>query len=461
MTCNDFSRRRFLRLGGSTLAGAGLALGANPALTLAQAESGMLGDGAGADYRALVCVYLDGGCDGFSLLVPSGSSEHAAFARSRGALAIERGDLLGLDAADGTGGTAGLNRSAAALKPLFDEGRLAMIANVGNLIEPTTREQYENASVSLPVQLFSHSDQTIQWQQLQGADRAGDGWGALAAGVLSREHAQRDHLTSISLDGSNYWQAGAGQRPFSMKENGVIEYNGLDAESGWQAPRLEAFRRVLAHERSHLFADAYADLQARALRITGELGAVLESEGGRVSEPPPDNPLALRLAMVARVIAARNALGMRRQIFYVSMDGFDVHDNQNRDQPLLFAQLGEALAWFQGAIDGLGEASNVTAFTASDFGRSLGGNGNGTDHGWGNHLMAMGGAVRGGAILGTLPRLDIDGPDAVGRGRVLPTLAAAQYAATLLRWVGLDESQLDEVLPTLGNFPARDLGFLA
>ena len=461
MTSIDHRRRRFLRLGSGTLAGAGLALGANPTLTLAQAESGLLGDGAGADYRALVCVYLEGGCDGFSLLVPSGPSEHAAYVRSRGALAIERGDLLGLDGTDAVGAAAGLHPSAAALKPLFDEGRLAMIANVGNLVEPTTPEQYENASVSLPVQLFSHSDQSIQWQQLQGADRATSGWGALAADVLSREHAQREHLTSISLDGSNYWQAGTDQRPFSMRETGVIEYNGLDADSGWQAPRLDAFRRVLAHQRSNVFTQAYAELQSRALRISAELGTVLDSERARVPEPPADNPLAQRLAMVARVIAARDALGMRRQIFYVRMDGFDVHDDQNLEQPVLFAQLGDALAWFQRAVDGIGESANVTAFTASDFGRSLGSNGNGTDHGWGNHMVALGGAVRGGTIHGTLPRLDMDGPDSVGRGRVLPTLAAAQYAATLLRWVGLDEPQLDAVLPTLGNFAARDLGFLS
>ena len=265
----------------------------------------------------------------------------------------------------------------------------------------------------------------------------------------------------MSLDGSNYWQAGRGQRPFSLREEGVIDYNGLDADSDWQRPRRDAFERVLAHHQGHVLSAAYADLQRRALQITGDLGELLELDGARVGEPPADNALAARLAMVARVIAARGSLGMRRQIFYVSMDGFDVHDDQNLEQPLLFAQLADALAWFQGTLDELGEADNVTAFTSSDFGRSLASNGDGTDHGWGNHLMAFGGAVRGGTIHGRLPRLDIDGPDSVRNGRVVPRLAAAQYAATLLRWVGLDDAQLHHVLPTLSNFPAHDLGFMA
>ena len=458
MRC-DPARRRFLRLGGGTLAGAGLALGANPAATLARAADGALGDGGADGYRALVCVYLDGGCDGFSLLVPTGAAEHRAYVRSRGQLAVARERLLALPATQS--GTVGLHPDAEALRPLYDAGRLAMIANVGNLVEPTTAEQYRDGGVALPAQLFSHSDQSIQWQQLQGRDRATDGWGALAASVLSGEHAQRDYLTSISLDGANYWQSGAGRRPFSMRESGVIGYNGLDGTSDWQRPRLDAFRRVLGPERRHVLVDAYRDLQTRAMDITAELGQVLEREAGRVGEPPADNPLAERLAMVARLIAARGSLGMRRQIFYVRMEGFDVHDDQNRDLPVLFGQLGEALGWFQGTLDGLGESDGVTTFTASDFGRALNGNGNGTDHGWGNHLMAMGGAVRGGTVHGTLPRLDVDGPDSVNNGRVLPTLAATQYAATLLGWLGLDDAQLATVLPTLRNFERRDLGFMA
>ncbi|MEE9321242.1 MAG: DUF1501 domain-containing protein [Granulosicoccus sp.] len=458
MTTKNNSRRRFLRTGTQVIAGAGLALGADPALTLAQAADGGLD--TNGDYRALVCVYLQGGCDGFSLLVPTGNAEYHAYASSRGQLAISRNNLIELDDLTGNSPPAGLHTSASALQPLFNDGRLAMIANIGNLVEPTSKEAYENGSAIVPTQLFSHSDQEIQWQQLQGRNRGQEGWGALAADYLSA-YQSRDYLTSISLAGSNYWQAGTGQRPFSMTESGVLKYAGLGQVSDWERPRTEAFKRVLDLPRRHVFTRAYADLQKRAMSITTELGAVLESNAGLLGESPIENELAAKLGMVAQLIAAQDKLGMRRQIFYVRMTGFDVHDNQNREQPELFAQLAEALAYFQDALDELGQSENVTTFTASDFGRSLTSNGDGTDHGWGNHLMAMGGAVRGGRIYGTMPRLEVDGPDSVHNGRILPTLSASQYASTLLRWLGLDDSQLDHVLPNLGNFPTRDLGFMA
>ena len=451
---NNYNRRRFLQLSTKTIAGAGLALGANPLFTLANAADGGLD---GGDYRALVCIYLEGGCDGFSLMVPTGNSEYEEYANSRGNLAVARDSLIGLN-----GGSAplGLHPSAESLRPLYDDGRLALIANIGNLIEPTSREQYENRSVVLPSQLFSHSDQSIQWQQLQGHNSGDQGWGAGAAQYLS-EFQERDYLTSISLAGSNYWQAGVGQRPYTMTESGVLNYAGMDDNSDWQQPRVEAFKRVLETQRRHMFSNAYADMQKRAISITAELGAVLESNAGLFTERPPENELAAKLDMVAQLIAAQEALGLRRQIFYVSMRGFDVHDNQNRDIPELFAELSNAMSYFQGRIDALGRSESVTTFTASDFGRSLMSNGDGTDHGWGNHLMAMGGAVQGGQIIGELPRLDADGPDSVHNGRILPTLSATQYAATLLRWVGLEDSQLHTVLPNLNNFTVQDLNFMA
>lgn len=455
---NNCTRRRFLQLGSRTIAGAGLALGTSPLMTLAQAADGVVGSASG--YRALVCIYLSGGCDGFSLLVPTGNAEHAEYTRSRGQLALPRNQLIDLYSNSGNAPAMGLHQSAASLQPLFNDGRLAMIANVGNLIEPTSKEEYENASVILPAQLFSHADQEIQWQQLQGRDRAQTGWGALAANHLASYQTRQD-LTSVTMAGSNYWQSGLGKRPFSLRSSGIAQYSGLDSTDNWEQPRADAFERVLGLSRQHVMTSAYADLQHRAMSITAELGAALKQSEGAFTAPPVENELAESLSMVAQLIAAQGTLGLQRQIFYVNMDGFDVHDNQSREQPELFAQLAEAMAWFQGAMDELGQSENVTAFTASDFGRMLTSNGDGTDHGWGNHLMAMGAAVRGGELYGNLPSLDIDGPDSVHHGRVLPTLSASQYAATLLRWIGLNDGDLDEVLPNLTNFSQRDLNFLA
>ena len=452
---NHYTRRRFLKLGSQTLAGAGLALGAHPALTLARAADSSAQQSQ--DYRALVCVYLEGGCDGFSLMVPIGSYEHQEYAASRGELAIPRNKLIDLQ---GGRSPIGLHPEASQLQPLFDDERLAMIANVGTLVEPTSREQYLNNEVDVPAQLFSHSDQAIQWQQLQGRDRATEGWGARSAEYLSGLQ-DRDYLTSISLAGSNYWQSGAGQRPFSLTESGVLQYQGMDGSNNWQQPRRNAFERVLDIPRRHLFTKAYADLQKRAMNITAELGQALAGNAGLFSDQPPENSLAQKLNMVAQLIAAQDQLGLRRQIYYVNMRGFDVHDNQSRELPTLFAELTEALTFFQNKIDMLGMGPEVTTFTASDFGRSLLSNGDGTDHGWGNHLMVMGGAVKGGSIYGQLPSLELDGPDAIHHGRILPSTSATQYAATLLDWIGLDNAALHDVLPTLGNFSEHDLGFLA
>ena len=435
--------------------GAGLALGGNPLKSLAYAQDAVQTPDNG--YRALVCIYLEGGIDGFSLMVPTDTFEHQVFAEARGNLAIDYAHLMELG-----GGTSPLmlNSSAAALQPLYDEGRLATIANVGTLIEPTTLEQYENNAVDLPAQLFSHSDQAIQWQQLQGRGRDVTGWGAKAVDYLQSYQA-KDYLTSISLSGSNYWQTGLTRRPYAMDAGGALQYQGLDATDNWQQPRVDAFRYVLDLQRTHVMSKAYADLQKRAMSVTAELGMALEQNSGMFDDTPEDNPLADKLAMVAQLIAAQETLGLRRQIYYVTMGGFDVHDNQNKAQPELFAQLANAMSYFQGKLDTLGQSNNVTTFTASDFGRSLLSNGDGTDHGWGNHLMAMGGAVQGGNIYGTLPSLDVNGPDSIHHGRILPTLSATQYAATLLDWIGLQEQEVDEVLPTLRNFDTRNLGFLA
>lgn len=452
---NSYSRRRFLNLGARTIAGAGLALGPVPALTLARAaqESAL----QSADYRALVCVYLEGGCDGFSLMVPTSAYEHQEYAASRGNLAIPREQLLELN---GGSDSLGLHPQATSLQTLYDEGQMAVIANVGTLIEPTTREQYMNNAVQLPSQLFSHSDQSIQWQQLQGRGRANEGWGSKSAEHFSQLQ-ERDYLTSITLAGSNYWQAGGGQRPFSLTESGVIEYKGMDSSNDWQQPRRTAFERILETPRQHLFSKAYADLQKRAMNITTELGQVLESNSQLFEDAPPDNPLASQLNRVAQLIAARDQLGLRRQIYYVSMRGFDVHDNQSRELPELFSRLSDALSYFQGKIDYLGMAPDVTTFTASDFGRSLLSNGDGTDHGWGNHLMVLGGAVQGASIYGQLPSLELDGIDAVHNGRILPSTSATQYAATLLQWLGLDPAAVHDILPDLANFDVHDLGFIA
>ncbi len=453
---SEYNRRRFLKRGCQAISTAGLALGANPMLTLARAAETDFS--ASDDYRALVCIFLQGGSDGFSLFVPTANGDYQDYANSRKALAVDRNNLLELSTQSGP--QIGIHSAAAPLQSLFNDGKLSMVSNVGNLIEPTTIQQYKDKTVQLPAQLFSHSDQEIQWQQLQGRNRGTDGWGAIAADYLS-QYQERDYLTSISLAGSNYWQAGYGQRPFTMKETGVLEYAGLDINDEWEGVRAEAFNRVMQQNQTNVHASAFADIQNRARNVTAELGRVLESNSALVLAQPVEGTLASQLSMVAQLIAAREQLGLHRQIFYVEMKGFDVHDNQNADNATLFAELAEGMSFFQNTLEQIGMAEQVTTFTASDFGRTLTSNGDGTDHGWGNHMMVMGGAVNGGQIIGELPSMAVEGPDSVHNGRILPKISASQYAASLLEWAGLEQAQLQHVLPNLVNFDGHDLGIFS
>jgi len=392
-------------------------------------------------------------------MVPTGTAEYNEYARARGALAVGKSDLLSINARSTNVSSVGLHPSAAPLRQLFEEQKLAMVSNVGNLVQPTSVEQYKNKAVVLPTQLFSHADQEMQWQQLQGRGRGTQGWGALASEHLSA-FQDKKHLTSITLDGSNHWQTGLASRPFSMRETGVLKYSGMSDKKSWQLARYNAFQRVQALSQDHEFIKEYATIQQRAMSVTEELGLVLAQNEGISVAPAEGNSLAQRLNMVVQLVAAREQLGMRRQVFFINMRGFDVHDNQNLEIPELFSELTEGMQFFQTALEAIGQGDNVTTFTASDFGRSLSSNGDGTDHGWGNHLMVMGGAVNGGDIYGTLPRLSVDGPDSVSNGRVLPTLSSAQYAATILDWAGLDNAQLSNTLPLLDNFEQRNLGFM-
>lgn len=446
----EFTRRRFLTLGCKAIATAGLA----------STTSMRLSHAATDDYRALVCINLQGGNDGFNMLVPSSGAAYQEYANDRGHLAIGSSDLIAINPISANSTPAGLHPAMAPLKSIFDQGQLGFQANVGTLVEPTTAEDVRNKSVKLPQQLFSHHDQLRQWQQLDHVSDAYSGWGARAADMLAATQAN-PNLTAISLDGSNDWLNGGEQAPFNVGPDGVNSYSGMDnMDSNWQEPRRQAFIDLLHQRYSNVFAQEYADLQARALVLSANVGAALERFGELQTPVPEDNELAAQLAMVAKLIAIKDEFRMTRQLYYVNLSGFDTHDDQLDKQPELFSQLSSALAFFHQALGEIGQLNNVTSFTTSDFGRTVTSNGDGTDHGWGNHHIVMGGAVSGADIYGTLPRIAVDGPDDSRNGRIVPTTAASQYAATSLRWLGMNESELDQLLPTLRNFQQRDLGFL-
>ena len=447
------TRRNFLKLGCKTIVGAGLMSGVTAKIAHAQSA-------ASRDYAALVCINLDGGNDGFNMLVPSSGAAYSEYSEGRGHLATGTADLITLNPATANTTSVGLNSHMAKLKPLFDAGHLAFQANVGTLVEPATPDDVRNESVRLPEQLFSHHDQARQWQKLDHYHEWNSGWGARATDIIASQQSN-PNLAAISLVGSNDWQAGGEQSAFSIESEGVASYSGMDDLTGdWQMPRRQAFIELLHQQYNNVFERSYAELQSRALVLSTNVGAALTKLGELATPVPINNSLASQLAMVAKLIAIKDEFRMTRQLFYVSLTGFDTHDDQLKNQPYLYSQVAEAMAFFHQALVELNQLNNVTSFTTSDFGRSVSGNGDGTDHGWGNHHIMMGGAVNGGDIYGHIPRVAVGGPDDYRNGRIVPTTAVSQYAATQLRWLGLSEAEINTLLPSLSNFEQRDLGFM-
>ncbi len=441
-------RRRFIAAAGAGLAGASLGF-ARPA------------GAAFEDFRALVCVFLFGGNDAFNMVVPRSAAEHDVYARSRQNLAIGRDVLLPIEPLTSDGAQYGLHPRMGALRPSFDAGRLAVVANVGPLVQPVTRDQFLARAVPVPPQLFSHNDQQDQWQTAKGLRELQTGWAGRAADLIAAELPGQALPVNVSLAGTSVFQIGVDASPYAIGSDGAPTFIALtNPQAGFYAERRAMFERLLAVRQPSPVGRALTAVQARSLELAGVVNGALGA-APPIATPFPGSPLAAQLAAVARLIAVRDRLGMRRQVFLVAAGGFDTHDDQNQLQPNLLGDVADSLAAFDAALLELGVAQDVVAFTQSDFGRTLTSNGDGTDHGWGAHQLVLGGAVAGREIYGRMPRLEIGGPDDVGGGRIVPTLSVDQYAATLLRWFGLGEAQLDAVLPNLGNFPARDVGFVA
>ena len=458
------------------------------------------------DYRALVCLFLFGGNDSQNLVIPLGG-EYAGYATGRGNLAIPTANVLPLNAGI-AGRSFGLHPSMTGLANIFNTDRkLAIASNVGVLLQPTTKAQYQ-ARTNLPPQLFSHSDMQSHWQTGRADAPAESGWGGRLADLIESANGNSQVSVSISAAGQNLLQKG----------NTTVAY----AVSGWSSTRSAIVRRMrsyrdwdnysparpnpqaafanqLAIARANVLEDQWGDMATRALN-TGEFvnstlynvdatGNAIRDAQGNYSEKFPITPappmtfinssgasqsnrLAGQLRSVANMIAARDALGVKRQIFFVSLGGFDNHGDQfknsnNATTPILsglhadlLKQIDQAMTWFYNWTVQQGISQNVTTFTLSDFARTLTSNGTGSDHGWGGHYFALGGAVNGGTLYGgaggtagdAFPTVTLGGPLDVGQGRLLPVTSVEEYGATFARWMGASSGELAGVFPNLGRF---------
>ena len=453
------NRREFLRTSSAA------AVAATFANTPGFAYSQVVGTTAPFDdYRALVCVFLHGGNDSFNMLVPKSTAEYNAYLSSRQNLALAREDLLPINPLSLTPGSEpfGLHPAMAATQNLFATEKAAFVANVGPLVEPTTKAAYQSQSVSLPSQLFSHNDQQAQWHSLKGANTSKTGWAGRLADLIRNSVTNQKMATNASLNGTSLFQSAEETIAYVMGQTGPLQFSGFSTDRGHllSAQRL-AFQRIVEARYDSIYERGFAEIQKRAIEAADTVTAAIQSpEADLIVINPTDSPLLKQLKTVAKLIAARDQLEMQRQIFFVGIGGFDSHDNQNQDQPGLLGGVSDDIAAFYDLTVDLNIANGVTTFTQSDFGRTLTSNGDGTDHAWGGNQLVVGGAVKGRDIYGTYPVLQIGGADDTGGGRMIPTTSADQYAATLAKWFGIPDVDLDIVAPNIDNFVRRDLGFM-
>lgn len=470
------SRRKFI---GSMLSLAG---GSAAPFALNLAAMGSAAAQSAADYKAVVCLFLVGGNDHFNTVLATDSTSWAEYQRIRttaesGSIALPAvgasGGVLPITPVTAQAGRSfGLHPSLAPLKTLFDAGRAAVIANVGTLIQPTTKVQYKAASVALPPKLGSHNDQQSEWQAYQ-PEGASYGWGGRLGDIMAASNSNAT-FTCISAAGNAVFLTGREIRQYQISASGAVPIKSLATSLFGMPAGANPLQAIVTGTQADMFEKEYNAVTSRAISAQSVLGGAMAPAGaGGVADPSayinPNtlvaaaNSLAVQLQTVARIIAGRSALGAKRQVFYVTLGSFDTHDFQKTNQADLLARLAHALSYFDGALATLpgGDMRNqVTLFTASEFGRTFTSNGDGTDHGWGSHHFVTGGAVKGNDIYGSFPVTGLGHDLDIGSGSLLPTFSVDQYGATLAQWFGLSASQIGDVFPNIANFTQRDLGFL-
>jgi uncharacterized protein (DUF1501 family) len=450
------------------------------ALPMMMSGGTMLGSLAGfsaqaadtSGYKALVCVFLFGGMDCHDTILPYDQASYDDYAQIRASLlasyALEPGGstrareaLLPLmpSGADFGSRQFGLPPQLGGLHQLFDQGRAAIVGNVGPLIEPTTVTGIGSNAVQLPARLFSHNDQQSTWMSF-APEGSSLGWGGRFGDAAAQSNANAEAIFSqIALSGNSVFLNGDLVSPYQISVNGVPSIRLIELAGQALGPTLRDHFASEGSNRSNLFERDFINLSQVSLDANDTLDSALQN-GSPLSTVFPDSDLGAQLKAVAQTINVRDTLGASRQVFFVALHGFDTHSAQATSLPALQQDLGDSIAAFYTATEELGIANEVTTFTAADFGRTLTVNGDGTDHGWGGHHFVVGGAVNGGDIYGDIPVSQLGHEQDAGNGRLIPSVAVEQFAAPLGSWFGLNDTELNAALPGLVNFPAGPLNFI-
>jgi uncharacterized protein (DUF1501 family) len=409
------------------------------------------------DYKALICVFLFGGNDANNTLIQFDTAGYNNYSTIRGPLAIPQSQLLQLSALPNFA----LNPNLSDIQTLFDNKNAAFVANVGTLIEPTTKAQFK-AGTGLPTNLFSHPDQQLEWQNAAQSGSTATGWAGRIADTLNASYnigASVPMITSVA--GDTLFCNGSASTPVSVSPGnlGGAQCSEGTTECGAQLATAQA---LLSFDSGLTLVQADNSITTNAYSYAKTLSAAVQSVSPLKTVFPSANALAAQLQQIAQIIQVRAALGVSRQIFFCGIGNFDTHSDQLVLQNALLASISPALAAFYAATVEMGVQNSVTAFTMSDFSRTFQPNSNtGSDHAWGSHHIVIGGAVKGGQIYGTFPTLALNGPDDSGtNGRWVPTTGSVQYAATLASWFGVSTAQMTTIFPNIGSFATANLGFV-
>jgi uncharacterized protein (DUF1501 family) len=436
------SRRGFIRVGAATVGSLALRpFGLIP--TLAQ---------SGPDYRALVCVFLFGGNDSNNTVIPMDT--YSAYQSIRGSLALTSSELTAPVTSAG-GQPISFHGKLTEIASLFSSKELAVVANAGSLVQPLTRDQYQSQQAPIPLNLFSHSDQQLAWQTAIAQGHSPTGWAGRAADYIASQKINSSSFPAFfSVAGNVVEGNGAQTQPVALAPGQSLQLAGPSAD-------VSALTSLLTTENGVSLVQAASDTLSHSISDASALSAAL-AKSTPLKTQFPTTSIGSQLKQVAQIIQVQSYLGMRRQIFFCSLGGFDTHAGELETHNNLYPQLSPALSAFYDATQELGMAQNVTTFTESDFSRTFQPTtDDGSDHAWGSHHLVVGGAVQGGQIFGKFPTFELAGPDdADVRGRWIPTTSIDQYGATLCSWFGLPASALATVFPNLANFPTSNLGFL-
>nr|WP_298929155.1 DUF1501 domain-containing protein [uncultured Erythrobacter sp.] len=465
---SEISRRAFMRRS-SQLAAMGAA--SSYAMGLAGlSEAAAFSSGGG--YKALVCVFLYGGNDHGNTLIPFDAPNYSRYSTIRGGGGSEAGGGIALPRASLQNTvlqtpddqtltddiTFALAPTMPRLKARFDEGTMAPVLNVGPLIAPLTRAQYDNGSVPRPAKLFSHNDQQSTWQSSQ-PEGSPTGWGG-RMGDLALSANTNSMFTAINASGNAVFLSGEQAVPYQVSPSGAVLFRPLSRNRLYNSNAAAGILdQVLRSGSGNILAADHAHINDRSIQYGQFVNDAL-ANSPLTTDFGTGNNLAAQLRTVANLIATRGTLGVTRQVFMVSAGGFDNHDGLIGRHEGLLAGIDAAMDAFYRATVELGVADQVTTFTASDFGRTLASNGDGSDHGWGSYHFVMGGGVNGGRYYGRAPSISVDTADQVGRGRLLPTTSVDEYSATLAKWFGVESNELPSISPNIGRFASPDLGFM-